>query len=162
MTEPFTHDDQMVREGEPYLWDEVGEEVAKIIAEKARPVVERVGEDLYAHLLHSVEDYLADNLLFNLKSQLEVGERERVRMCRELAEKEADRVFAWDRVERGDRRQESLQADLDAVCEALSPFAELASDHLHPATRSIRTELDADDIRRARAALARVAGERPK
>lgn len=57
----------------PIDWTEVEIEATAVMVAAAEPVVRKVTEDLYEAVLDSVHDYLAENLRFNLASELKVA-----------------------------------------------------------------------------------------
>lgn len=62
----------------------IAEAVAKIEPTHLAPVIKRAAEDFYVQVLASAEDYLRDNLDWNLKAHLKMLERENQRMRTEL------------------------------------------------------------------------------
>lgn len=63
--------------------------VAELFDPKAfEPMIERAAQDIYERILHSCEDYLSDNVEWNIGSHIAMLERENKRMRTELFEVE--------------------------------------------------------------------------
>lgn len=67
----------------PAVWEDVATEVTEAVAAVIEPQVRKAADDLYIRMMETVQDYLADNLRFNLSSRLESSEREAVRLRRD-------------------------------------------------------------------------------
>lgn len=67
----------------PAVWEDVATEVTEAVAAVIEPQVRKAADDLYARMMETVQDYLADNLRFNLSSRLESAERENARLRKE-------------------------------------------------------------------------------
>jgi hypothetical protein len=74
------------------VWDTVAAEVTTTVATSMEPTVRKVADDLYDHLMTTVQDYLADNVAFNIAASLNAASRGR-RAEWERAEK-AEKVNA--------------------------------------------------------------------
>jgi len=58
--------------------------IAAIDIGQLTPIIQKAADDFYERVLNTTEDYLRDNLEYNLKSHLDMLERENQRMRREL------------------------------------------------------------------------------
>lgn len=70
-------------------WEIVGDEVVAAILEKLKPALRKASEAIYEDLLYTAQDYLIDNVRWNIRSQIDAAERQaqndRIR-ARETAE----------------------------------------------------------------------------
>lgn len=73
----------MSQQATPAVWEDVATEATEAVAAVIEPQVRKAADDLYARMMESVQDYLADNLRFNLSSRLETAEREGARLRKE-------------------------------------------------------------------------------
>lgn len=64
----------------------ITEAVEKIEPNVLQPLVRKAADDFYGYVMEAAQDYLRDNMDFNLKAHLEMLERENARMRRELYE----------------------------------------------------------------------------
>lgn len=60
---------------EPANWADVAGEVTALLERRMRPVLQKVADELYERMLFSVQDYLAENLKFNIGSAIRAAER---------------------------------------------------------------------------------------
>lgn len=61
-------------ERQPANWSEVADEVTALLERRMRPVLQKVADELYERMLFSVQDYLAENLKFNIGSAISAAE----------------------------------------------------------------------------------------
>jgi len=64
-------------------WEDVATEVTEAIAAEIEPLIRRTADDIYERIMTGAQDYLAENLRFNLSSRLESAEREAARLRKE-------------------------------------------------------------------------------
>jgi hypothetical protein len=74
-------------------WEDVADDVTGAIEKAVQPLLKKAVDDIYGGLLDATQDYLKDNLAFNIASRISTAEREaageRVRnmaLCEELRE----------------------------------------------------------------------------
>ncbi len=80
----------------PAVWEDVATEVTEAVAAVIEPQVRKAADDLYARMMETVQDYLADNLRFNLSSRLESAEREGARLRKEVFDARSQRIDLAD------------------------------------------------------------------
>lgn len=56
-------------------WEDVAVEVTELMAASFEPLARKAADDIYERLMETAQDYLADNIRFNLSSRLEASER---------------------------------------------------------------------------------------
>lgn len=64
---------------EPILnqaWEDVADDVTGAIEKAVQPLLKRAVDDIYGGLLEATQDYLKDNLAFNIASRISAAERE--------------------------------------------------------------------------------------
>ncbi len=64
---------------EPILnqaWEDVADDVTSAIEKAMQPLLKKAVDDLYGGLLDATQDYLKDNLAFNIASRISASERE--------------------------------------------------------------------------------------
>lgn len=80
----------MSEQPKAHEWSEVGNAVATAALEafkaRAPEVVRKAAEDLYETVLYDAQDYLVDNVTFNIAARIESAERQ-ARLDRERAQK---------------------------------------------------------------------------
>lgn len=57
-------------------WDAVGDEVVAAVLEKLKPALKKASEDIYENLLYTTQDYLIDNVRWNIRSEIDGAERQ--------------------------------------------------------------------------------------
>ena len=57
-------------------WEDVASDVTAAIELAVQPLIKRAADDIYAGLLDTTQDYLRDNLAFNIASRIDAAERE--------------------------------------------------------------------------------------
>jgi hypothetical protein len=65
--------------GEPILnqpWEDVADDVTGAIEKAVQPLLKKAVDDIYGGLLDATQDYLKDNLAFNIASRIKTAERE--------------------------------------------------------------------------------------
>lgn len=70
-------------------WEDVADDVTGAIEKAVQPLLKKATDDIYAGLLDTTQDYLRDNLAFNIASRINTAEREAVsarQQCKEMAE----------------------------------------------------------------------------
>lgn len=77
-----------------HAWDDVAAEVADVVAKAMAPTVRKASDDFYEGLMNTVQDYLADNITFNIASRLDAAER--------------GRRSEWERAERAEKASAML------------------------------------------------------
>jgi hypothetical protein len=74
--------------GEPILnqpWEDVADDVTGAIEKAVQPLLKKAVDDIYGGLLDATQDYLKDNLAFNIASRIGAAEREAATARRNLA-----------------------------------------------------------------------------
>lgn len=120
------------------------EAVSSGVLASIRPVIERevrgAADQLYGATMEAVQDYLSDNINFNIKSQLEAAERER--------------FTQWGRAERLERSQTDLLEALKTVRDYVTDAIQNADDPIIHVGLSMR-QMMTDDLARIDAAITR-------
>jgi len=62
---------------EPVAWETVAEEALGVMKVAADVAAKKAADDIYARILDTAQDYLEENLRFNIASTLATAERER-------------------------------------------------------------------------------------
>lgn len=57
-------------------WEDVADDVTSAIEKAVQPLLKRAVDDIYGGLLDTTQDYLKDNLAFNIASRIAAAERE--------------------------------------------------------------------------------------
>jgi hypothetical protein len=57
-------------------WEDVADDVTGAIEQAVQPLLKKAVDDIYAGLLDATQDYLKDNLAFNIASRISTAERE--------------------------------------------------------------------------------------
>lgn len=57
-------------------WEDVASDVTDAIEKAVQPLIKKAVDDIYGGLLNTTQDYLKDNLAFNIASRIDVAERE--------------------------------------------------------------------------------------
>ena len=57
-------------------WEDVADDVTSAIEKAIQPLVKKAVDDIYGGLLDTTQDYLKDNLAFNIASRIDCAERE--------------------------------------------------------------------------------------
>ncbi len=57
-------------------WEDVASDVTDAIEKAVQPLIKKAVDDIYGGLLDTTQDYLKDNLAFNIASRIGVAERE--------------------------------------------------------------------------------------
>lgn len=57
-------------------WEDVADDVTGAIEKAVQPRLKKVVDDIYSGLLDATQDYLKDNLAFNIASRIDCAERE--------------------------------------------------------------------------------------
>lgn len=70
-------------------WEIVGDEVVAAIIEKLKPALKKASEEIYENLLYTAQDYLIDNVRWNIRSAIDAAERQ-ARNDRVLARETAE------------------------------------------------------------------------
>lgn len=60
-------------------WEDVADDVTGAIEKAVQPLIRKAADDIYAGLLDTTQDYLRDNLAFNIASRINSAEREAAR-----------------------------------------------------------------------------------
>lgn len=70
-------------------WEDVADDVTGAIEKAVQPLLKKAVDDIYGGLLDATQDYLKDNLAFNIASRISTAEREEYASRRraEVAEK---------------------------------------------------------------------------
>lgn len=68
--------DMGMNEGSQGAWDDVGDEVVAAILEKLKPALKKASETIYEDLLYTAQDYLIDNVRWNIRSEIESNKRQ--------------------------------------------------------------------------------------
>lgn len=68
--------DMGMNEGSQGVWDDVGDEVVAAILEKLKPALKKASETIYEDLLYTAQDYLIDNVRWNIRSAIDAAERQ--------------------------------------------------------------------------------------
>lgn len=70
-------------------WEDVADDVTGAIEKAVQPLLRKATDDIYTGLLEATQDYLKDNLAFNIASRIDAAEREARRdreRCQQLVE----------------------------------------------------------------------------
>ena len=59
-------------------WEDMADDVTGAIEKAVQPLIKKATDDIYAGLLETTQDYLKDNLAFNIASRISAAEREAV------------------------------------------------------------------------------------
>lgn len=57
-------------------WEDVASDVTDAIEKAVQPLLKKAVDDIYGGLLDATQDYLKDNLAFNIASRIDTAERE--------------------------------------------------------------------------------------
>lgn len=57
-------------------WEDVADDVTGAIEKAVQPLLKKAVDDIYGGLLDATQDYLKDNLAFNIASRISTAERE--------------------------------------------------------------------------------------
>jgi len=57
-------------------WEDVADDVTGAIEKAVEPLLKKAVDDIYGGLLDATQDYLKDNLAFNIASRISTAERE--------------------------------------------------------------------------------------
>ena len=66
-------------------WEDVASDVTDAIEKAVQPLLKKAVDDIYGGLLDATQDYLKDNLAFNIASRIDVAEREAADARQKLA-----------------------------------------------------------------------------
>jgi hypothetical protein len=80
-------------------WEAQATEAVAAVEESLRPLLRKASEGIYDDLLFTVQDYLLDNILYNVKSQIAAADRQA----------NSDRQRAATEGARGDRLEAALR-----------------------------------------------------
>jgi hypothetical protein len=67
-------------------WEDVASDVTGAIEKAVQPLLKRAVDEVYTGLLETTQDYLSDNLAFNISSRISAAEREAADDRRRVAE----------------------------------------------------------------------------
>ncbi|WP_324695446.1 hypothetical protein [Novosphingobium sp. RL4] len=67
-------------------WEDVAADVTSAIEVAVQPLLKKAVDDLYCGLLDATQDYLTENLAFNIASRIDTAEREAANARRLVAE----------------------------------------------------------------------------
>lgn len=67
-------------------WEDVADDVTGAIEKAVQPLLKKATDDIYAGLLDTTQDYLRDNLAFNIASRINSAEREASSARQEVAD----------------------------------------------------------------------------
>lgn len=76
----------------PAAWEDVATEVTEVVAAVIEPLARKAADDIYERLMETAQDYLANNLRFNLSSRLGSAEGEAARLRKECFDIRAQRI----------------------------------------------------------------------
>jgi len=57
-------------------WEDVADDVVTAIEKAVQPLIKKASDDIYAGLLDTTQDYLRDNLAFNIAERISAAERQ--------------------------------------------------------------------------------------
>ena len=60
-------------------WEDVASDVTGAIEKAVQPLLKKAVDEIYSGLLDATQDYLTDNLAFNIASRIDAAEREAAR-----------------------------------------------------------------------------------
>ncbi len=109
----------------PQAWEDVADDVTGAIEKAVQPLIKKAVDDIYCGLLDTTQDYLKDNLAFNIASRISTAEREaetaryRVKALTEALEEIADAHL-------GDRPAVSGGSDYVRACRHISRLRAIA------------------------------------
>lgn len=66
-------------------WEDVADDVTGAIEKAVQPLLKKAVDDIYGGLLDATQDYLRDNVAFNIASRIDVAERQALSDRQELA-----------------------------------------------------------------------------
>lgn len=89
-------------------WEDIAEDVTGAIEKAVQPLLKKAVDDIYAGLLDTTQDYLTENLAFNIASRIDCAEREAATARARIAQLEAERA------ELVEKARAALQ-DFDAI-----------------------------------------------
>jgi hypothetical protein len=141
----------------PIDWSTAADEICSATAQAAPKMLRRVADDLYEGLLHDVQDYLRENVAFNLSSELARAQRETAEArdaLRSVAEALGSFRGGWPcgpsvssiadaAVEAVHRLKDRAAPDLLATLKALAESNEIRSDAARNAVRAAITKAEA-------------------
>lgn len=67
-------------------WEDVADDVTGAIEKAVKPLLKKAVDDIYGGLLDATQDYLKDNLAFNIASRIDCAEREAANARKRAAE----------------------------------------------------------------------------
>jgi beta-phosphoglucomutase-like phosphatase (HAD superfamily) len=67
-------------------WEDVADDVTGAIEKAVQPLLKKAVDSIYCGLLETTQDYLSNNLAFNIASRISVAEREAAEARRALSE----------------------------------------------------------------------------
>jgi hypothetical protein len=70
-------------------WEDVADDVTGAIEKAVQPLLKKAVDDIYGGLLDATQDYLKDNLAFNIASRISTAEQE-ASNCRREIERERE------------------------------------------------------------------------
>lgn len=59
-----------------HAWEDVADDVTGAIEKAVQPLIKKATDSIYAGLLDATQDYLKDNLAFNIASRIDTAERQ--------------------------------------------------------------------------------------
>lgn len=77
-------------------WEDVADDVTGAIEKAVQPLLKKATDDIYSGLLDATQDYLKDNLAFNIASRIDCAEREAANARQRCAEMAAALIVARD------------------------------------------------------------------
>lgn len=100
-------------------WEDVSADVCSAIQAAVQPLLKKAVDDIYGGLLDTTQDYLTENLAFNIASRIDTAEREARNTRYALSDllKAADKVAnGWLVDEREDRSLCMSDEHHEAIC----------------------------------------------
>lgn len=70
-------------------WEDVADDVTGAIEKAVQPLLKKAVDDIYGGLLDATQDYLKDNLAFNIASRIDCAERSAANARQRCADLEA-------------------------------------------------------------------------
>lgn len=77
-------------------WEDVADDVTGAIEKAVQPLLKKAVDDIYGGLLDATQDYLKDNLAFNIASRIDCAEREAANARHRCADLEAALEQTWE------------------------------------------------------------------
>ena len=81
-----------------HAWEDVADDVTGAIEKAVQPLLKKACDDIYGGLLETTQDYLRDNLAFNIASRISAAEREGAHARQEATDASRERDALRDQM----------------------------------------------------------------